>query len=226
MDSFNICNIKLQKANAIKKHRQLQKIANLFRFIEICLVLALISRFSIGLPVAVKNSSEYFKDLTVILASPRFIFIVGNAIVITLFAKSGQFSAQDSTGKKSTNDFYEEFVRKSERSRGMHRYEVECRQKQSTCVQEKVTEEAVASLEIKKYQRSQSQKLEQANRSNSCKELRRVATEKCRRSVDNSEGWMKISYPEDSMSNEEFRCTVEAFIARQKRIRRDEENSV
>ncbi|XP_050230958.1 uncharacterized protein LOC126679975 [Mercurialis annua] len=227
MDSFHISNIKLEKANAIKKHRQIQKIATFFRFIEICLVLALVSRFSVKLPVAVKNSGEYFKDLTVFLVSPRFIFILGNAIVVILFVKSGHFSGQDSNGENSRTDFYEEFVQNSEKSQVMHRYEDENRgKKQRTYVQQIVPEKTCASLEIKNYQRSQSEKLEQASRNKSCRELRRIASENCREIVDSSEVWMKIPYPEDNMSNEEFRSAVEDFIARQKRIRRDEENSV
>ncbi|KAJ9128790.1 hypothetical protein P3X46_034472 [Hevea brasiliensis] len=226
MDSFTIRHIKLEKANAIKKHRPLQKIANLFRFLEICVVLALISKFSIQLPVAVKNSSEYFKDLTVVLGSPRFVFILGNAIVITLFAKSGQFSGHDSTGKKSGTDLYEEFVEKSESSQGLHQYEAGHTEKQSSSVECTVAEETCATVEIKNYRRSQSEKLDRGTCNKSCRELRRSVTEKCRESIESVEGWMKISYPEDSMSNEEFRSTVEAFIARQKRFRRDEENSV
>ena len=110
MDSFNTTNIRIEKAKAIKKHRKIQKIASLFRLIEIGAVLALISRFSIELPVAVRNSSEYFKDLTVILVSPRFVFVLGNMIIITLFAKSGQFSGHHSNGKNPSSDLYDEFV--------------------------------------------------------------------------------------------------------------------
>ncbi|KAF2301868.1 hypothetical protein GH714_030042 [Hevea brasiliensis] len=182
--------------------------------------------FSVRLPVAVKNSSEYFKDITVILVSPRFVFILGNAIVITLFAKSGQFSGQDRTGKNSKTDIYEEFVEKSERIHGMHRYESGYKEKQSSSVEYIVTEATCTSVESKNYQRSQSEKLDRATHNKSCRELRRSATEKCTKSIDSGEGWVKISYPEDSMSSEEFRCKVEAFIARQKRFRKDEENSI
>lgn len=226
MGSFNIINIKVEKENAMKKHRQLQKFANLFRFIEICLILALISRFSVGLPVAVKNSAEYFKDITVILLSPRFVFILGNAIVITLFAKSGQFSGQDPSEKNSRTDLYEEFVEKSERNQIMQRYEAGNRGKQSSCVECIVTEATCTSVESKNYQRSRSEKLDRVTINKPCIQLRRSATEKCRGSADSGEGWVKVSYPEDNMSNEEFRCTVEAFIARQKRFRKDEENSI
>ncbi|WCJ40963.1 hypothetical protein M5689_021856 [Euphorbia peplus] len=266
MDSFNM-NIKVQKANAIKKHRQLQKIASLFRFVEICVVLAILSRFSVRLPVAVKSSSAYFKDLSVVLVSPRFVFIIGNIIIITLFAKSGQFSGKNSTGKSSRSDIYEEFVKESERSQGTHRYESENKEKQDSSVQHIVKnrekqsssvqniaenrekqsisvpnivenrehesgtvpkefkmEETCTSLARKNYERSQSEKVEVCNRDNSCRELRRTVTEKYRGSVDCSEGCLKLTYPEDRMSNDEFRCTIESFIERQKRFRRDEEN--
>ncbi|KAJ6896678.1 hypothetical protein NC651_022766 [Populus alba x Populus x berolinensis] len=222
MDSFNITSIKIEKAKAIKKQRKIQKIASLFRLIEIGVVLALISRFSIQLPVAVKNSSEYFKDLTVILASPRFVFVLGNMIVITLFAKSGQFSGQDSNRKNPSTDLYDEFVEKSEKSQETHQYEAECREKQVTYVEYKVTEDTSTSLERKKYHRSQSEKLE---RPDSSRELRRSATDKCWKTIDSAEESEKSSSPEDKMSNDEFRSTIEAFIARQKRFLIDEENS-
>lgn len=222
MDSFNISNIKLEKANALKKHRKIQKIANMFRLVEICLVLALFSRFTIRLPIAVKNSSDYFKDLSVILVSPRFVFVIGNAIVITLFAKSGQFSGQDSSGKNPKADLYEEFVAKSENS---HRYEVVQAQKDSTRVKFAVKEDACVVYEKKSCQRSLSVNLNRPPKSNNKSCLRRSVTEISKKSAGSGEGSVKKMYPEDKMSNEEFRCTVEAFIARQKQFRRDEENS-
>ncbi|XP_011048131.1 PREDICTED: uncharacterized protein LOC105142274 [Populus euphratica] len=222
MDSFNITSIKIEKAKAIKKHRKIQKISSLFRLIEIGAVLALIARFSIQLPVAIKNSSEYFKDLTVILVSPWFVFVLGNMIVITLFAKSGQFSGQDSNRKNPSTDLYDEFVEKSEKSQETHQYEAECREKQVTFVEYKVTEDTSTSLERKKYHRSQSEKLE---RPDSSRELRRSATDKCRKTIDSAKESEKSSFPKDKMSNDEFRSTIEAFIARQKRFLIDEENS-
>ncbi|KAI9180385.1 hypothetical protein LWI28_004274 [Acer negundo] len=154
MDSFRINNIQVEKANAIMKHhRQLRKMANWFRLIEICVVLLVVSRFSSQLPLAVKNSGGYFRELTVFIVSPRFVFVVGNLIVITLFAKSGQFSSQDSPGKNSGSDLIKEFVDKSEKTQNIHRQEIEYREKQSTCA------EKVASDEIKHYKRSQSEDL-------------------------------------------------------------------
>lgn len=223
MDSFQINNLKVEKANAILKNRQLRKVGNLFRLVEICVLLVLISRFTTKLPVAVKSSGEYFKDLSIILVSPRFVFIVGNAIVITLFAKSGQFSAQDSTTENSRNDIYEEFVQKSEKSQNTSRFEVGNRGKQNICEEMMIADGVCTSREAKIYRRSQSENLKHVNCNKSCKELRRSGTEKYSKSTDSSERLVKNSCPEDYMSNEEFRCTIEAFIERQKRLRREEE---
>ncbi|TQD88049.1 hypothetical protein C1H46_026412 [Malus baccata] len=101
MDSINFYDIKAEKANAILKYRQLRKIAKLLRLIEVLAVLLLLSRFSVQLPQAVKNSASYFKNISGFMVSPRFVFVIGNVIVIILYAKSGRFSAKDSTTDSS-----------------------------------------------------------------------------------------------------------------------------
>ncbi|XWS62766.1 hypothetical protein CRYUN_Cryun06bG0038900 [Craigia yunnanensis] len=199
---------------------------NLLKFVEVCVVLVLISKFTTHLPVAVKNSGEYFRGLSVVLVSPRFVFIVGNAIVITLFAKAGQFSAQDST---SGTNLYEEFVEKSEKSQAVHRYEIEYREKQS---KKSVGEEKIFSLNVhtskgtKNFRRTQSENLKRVNCNKACQQLRREESEKYRKYNDSDEKMVKSSYPENGMSNEQFRNTVEAFIARKKKLQREEEFSV
>ncbi|KAE8716884.1 hypothetical protein F3Y22_tig00110108pilonHSYRG00088 [Hibiscus syriacus] len=158
MDAFDI---KLQKRNAMSKQHQLCKVANLLRFVEVCILLVLISRFTTHLPVAF---GEYFRGLSVLLVSPRFVFVVGNAIVITLFAKAGQFSP-------SRTD-----ITRSSSRRG--------------------------------------------------RKATRLGSEKYVKQSDPEEEPVKSSCPEDGMSNEQFRNTVEAFIARQKKLLREEEYSV
>ncbi|KAI9116276.1 hypothetical protein K1719_012443 [Acacia pycnantha] len=92
MDSFNLANLKAKKVIAMKQQK-LRWISNLFRLVEVCFVLILISRISFHVPVAVKNSSDYFRGFSIFMVSPPFVFLMGNAIIITLFAESGQFSA-------------------------------------------------------------------------------------------------------------------------------------
>ncbi|CAL1353545.1 unnamed protein product [Linum trigynum] len=244
MDSFSITNLKAVKAKAIRKHRKIEKITNMFRLLEILVVLAVVSRFSIHLPVAAKISGDYIKDAVLALASPRFVFVVGNVIVIVLFTKSGQFPGQDRKGKKSTKaDLYEEFVEMSGKvpqqpSPVEQRAETEYRRKQSKSTEIVVREEgsSPASLGIvKSYERSQSEKLPATKWivSKSEKELKRSVTEKFNDKRSNGCGEEvktkkkeKGSFPEDKMSSEEFKSTIEAFIERQKRFRRDEEISV
>lgn len=227
MESVNFYDIRTEKANAIFKYRQLRKIANLFRFIELCLILVVISRFSSHLPNAFKNSGEYFRCLSMTLISPRFVFLIGNAIVIILFAKSGQFSAKDPSKKNLVADLYEEFIQNSEKNQKTRRAEIEYRMKQidnggsdASIAIEKIGNPQ----EIKQYRRSQSVKITVVQRENPHRELRRSETEKCQKIVRLSETTVKkSSYLEDGLSNEEFRQTVEAFIARQQRLRREEE---
>ncbi|GMI83591.1 hypothetical protein HRI_002028400 [Hibiscus trionum] len=222
MDAFNV---KLEKRNATLKHRQLRKVASLLRFLEFCVVLILISRFTFHLPVAFKSSGEYFRGLSLFLVSPRFVFIVGNVIVITLFVKAGQFSPQDRT---SGTDLYDEFVEKSKKNQMIYRYGIEYREKQS---KKSVDEERKLSLHvhttskgtIKSYRRTQSENLNRKNCNKACKQLKKSRSEKYIKHSDSNEKTVKSSYPEDGLSSEQFRNTVEAFIARQKKLLREEE---
>ncbi|KGN61815.1 uncharacterized protein LOC105434603 [Cucumis sativus] len=226
MESVNFYDIRTEKANAILKYRQFRKIANLFRFIELCLILIVISRFSSHLPTALKNSTEYFRCLSVTLISPRFVFLIGNAIVITLFAKSGQFSAKDPSKKSLVADLYEEFIKNSEKNNQKSpRTEIkhidESRRKASISVEKIVNNPK----ETRRYERSKSERMEVVPREKVDREMQRSETEKCKKMVELKEGRRNRSYLEDGMSNEEFRQTVEAFIARQQRLQREEELS-
>ncbi|KAJ7967301.1 tRNA-methyltransferase non-catalytic subunit trm6MTase subunit [Quillaja saponaria] len=224
MDSFNFNTLQAEKANAIRKYHQLLKIANLFRFIEVCVVLFLVSRLSIKLPVAVKNSSQYFRDLSVFVISPHFIFVVGNIIVIILFAKSGQFSAQDSDKNSSvSSNLYEEFIQNSVKNHVIDPDKNKIKYSENQSID---TGNTNTCLELKEYKRSHTEKLSSVNCEKPRCVLRRSQTEKCRKLVPYEEKLAETSYPEDGMSNEEFQQTVEAFIARQQRFRREEEYSV
>ncbi|KAL5563036.1 hypothetical protein UlMin_032783 [Ulmus minor] len=222
MDSINFYNIKAEKANAILRYNQLRKIANLFRFIEVLVVLILISRISIQLPHAVKNSGGYFRELSFFVVSPRFVFVLGNLIVIILFAKSGRFSGKRFSG----DDIYEEFIKRSEKNQKIFpdQIRIEHSQKPITLENRLVDERKCDSSEIKSYTRSNSAILERPRKSN--RQLRRSETQKIEGNFQSGEKVEKSLYPEDAMSNEEFRLKIESFIARQQRFRIEEEYSV
>ncbi|XP_034681903.1 uncharacterized protein LOC117911610 [Vitis riparia] len=160
MDSFEIDSIKVEKANAILRYRQLRKITNLFRVIEVCLVLILVSKFSFQLPFAIKVSGEYFRDLSVTLISPRF------------------FSGQNQAEKYDETHLYNEIVEKSEKGR----MEI------STSTEETVVMvDTYTTHEAKVYRRTQSENPIKDNSDKTCRELRRSVTEKCRKSTDSCE---------------------------------------
>ncbi|KAK4424129.1 hypothetical protein Salat_1606300 [Sesamum alatum] len=219
MESFNFHDIKVEKANAISRYRRIQRITTLFRFVELFVFLIVVSRFSTQFALSLRLSGEYFRRISVALISPRFVFLVGNAIVIALFLKSGRFSGGD---REKAADFYEEYVEK-------------CRKNQQACSkeEEKKAFDAHKSHGVrhaeKTMHRSNSENLERSAQANGRRrELRRSMTEDCRKIHDPepkaaAAAAGSCSYAEDEMSNDEFRRTVEAFIARQQKFLREEE---
>ncbi|XP_044508858.1 uncharacterized protein LOC123227793 [Mangifera indica] len=226
MDSFEINKNEVGKANVTLKHLRLWKLAKLFRVIEICVLLVIVSRYSTQFPLAVKKSGKYFKDLTVVLVSPCFVFLIGNAIVVILFVQSNQFMAHDSSRKNPENDFCKEFVEKSKKTENTHRYKVKYREKQSKCQENVVSAGTHTSCKTKNYRRSQSEKSKSVNGDKPFRELRRLGTEKHNKGTNSGERVVKNCSSVDNMSNEEFQQMIEAFIARQHNFRIKEEHSV
>ncbi|XP_055814744.1 uncharacterized protein LOC129884474 [Solanum dulcamara] len=231
MESLNIHNIKVEKANAMLRYKKRQRVTTLFRFIEFCIFFAIISRFS----------TDYFKGLGVTLVSPRFVFVLGNAIVIILFLISGQSSAKDGSTNNVKIDMYDEYKQKCSMNKEAYCEQSKKQRKQSIVVEKAYCEQS-------KKQRKQSilverqleKKIHRSHSDNSLslsrdekkprKKLNRSATVRCREVIytDSVKPTMMMtttSYPEDEMSNEEFRKTVENFIARQQRFLREEEFS-
>ncbi|XP_058759001.1 uncharacterized protein LOC131632236 [Vicia villosa] len=224
MESFSF-NLQAEKTNAILKHRKLQRVTTLLRLVEVCVVLVLISRLSMKLPVVVRNSSEYIKDFSVFMNSPCFVFLIGNVIIITLFVQGLRKNVHEETETEHV-DIYEKLVRKSKKQEEKERI----RKNDCSKVEEgdnRVVEEVEkVKRGVKKgycYRRCESEVLKKRRRV-----LRRCESEK-NKEIKSIEGGgeeemvMRISYPEDEMSNEEFRRTVEAFIAKQQRNLRGEE---
>ncbi|KFK30088.1 hypothetical protein AALP_AA7G215000 [Arabis alpina] len=207
----------MEKPRGIFNFQAIRSFTNLFRLIEAIFLLILISKLSFP---SVKLSRNIFKEAAVFLVSPRFVFFIGNAIVITLFAKSGRNKSchepSKATTEASSNDVYQEFIHKSEKKRSE--------------VYEMKTEQSKRANGVKRvsFGRSQSQKaFEAVEPLESGKIMMRYESEKCMRICDSDKKvLMRVKKPEDGMSNEQFRTKIEAFIARQKRIQKDEEHLI
>lgn len=266
MGSINLHKHKAEKSNKVQKHRHLRKIANLFRYLEMCVVLILISRLSFQqLPLALKNSSEYFRGFAV---GPGFVFLVGNIIIITLIAQSGHFSQHDSAKRRSSeHDLYLEFLKNSNMYQKIQGFDqkklsvkvennVKGRRINDGCMvkfsekeskkseddnrmklEEKQEIKTEMDLEVKGYRRCQSEiELVRGVNSDDVKDQRVLQrcesdNDKSKRKnieVDKEKIMVKKSslYPEDGMSNDEFRRTVEAFIARQQKLRINEVQTI
>ncbi|KAK7351865.1 hypothetical protein VNO77_11609 [Canavalia gladiata] len=224
MESVSSHKLQAKKATTKpqKHHRLLRKIANLLRYVEVCVVLVLISRVSIQLPTAVKNSSEYFRNF---MGSPRFVFLLGNVIIITLFAQSGHFSTHASATTNSEPDLYHQFLQNSAITQKLQTEENNRKEKVNVRAEKgkrigggliKYTETADA----KGYRRCQSDIIARVQNEKPKRVLQRSETERVGRSETESSS--SCSYPEDAMSNDEFHRKVEAFIARQQRLRAQE----
>ncbi|KAG5624965.1 hypothetical protein H5410_010183 [Solanum commersonii] len=225
-------NIKLEKANAMLRYKKRQRVTTLFRFIEFCIFFAILSRFSAQLPLNFNLSTDYFKGLGVTLISPRFVFVLGNIIVIILFFISGQSSTTTNNVKI---DMYDEFKQKC--SMNKETYCVQSK-KQSIALEEAYCEQSKKQRKL--LERRLEKKIHRSHSDNSLslshdekkprKKLTRSATVRSRKvintdSVKPTMTKTTTSYPEDEMSNDEFRKTVENFIARQQRFLRDQEFS-
>lgn len=247
MDCFDI---KVEKANAILRYKRLQKITTLFRFMEVCIFLFIVTRISTYLPFAFKVSGDCIRGLSVTIFSPGFLFILGNAIVVVLFLKSGQLSAQETKNFNPAIELCNEYVEGCENKANINQVDEvkKLRRKQGKKVVKGEKEEAVfdlCSLKDRTIHRSHSENFMTYQPRDSCRKLRRTVTENGRKSEKYSErpddaaviiktsehktsvqNFSPKYYAEDEMSGEEFRHTVEAFIARQQRSLREEFSSI
>ncbi|KAL8096941.1 uncharacterized protein LOC141683763 [Apium graveolens] len=246
MDCFDI---KVEKANAILRYNRLQKITTLFRFMEVCIFLFIVTRISAHLPLAFKVSSDCLRGLSITIFSPGFLFILGNAIVVVLFLKSGQLSAQETKNFNPVIEFCNEYVEGCENKIGIDQVDgVKKQRKRQGKKQVKGDKEEpvldLCSFEDRTMLRSHSENFMKHQPQDSCRRLRRTVTENGRKSEKYSErtdyavirktpehetwgqNFSRKCYAEDEMSGEEFRHTVEAFIARQQRSLREEFSSI
>lgn len=218
MDSFDFDPIKAQKAKAIQRYRRIRQIATAFRFLEVVLVLLFLSWCSNHLPLAVKISGGYFRHLLLVAVSPRFVFLVGNTIVIILIAKSRHLSAQNTAGKPDGSDLYEEFLKNSENRRKVVTpvtTELPVEEEKTVIYEEKVRNPA--------YGRSQSD----VSAPEKKKEIRRAVTDVGRKKEKHGEEGAVMLDRKREMSDDEFRLAVEAFIEKQQmRFQKEESMAI
>ncbi|XP_020580828.1 uncharacterized protein LOC110024962 [Phalaenopsis equestris] len=205
-----------EKETAMWRFRRLLHIGRLLRFLELAGAIFVLSYSYSYIPPIARNSSAVLRGAVVVLISPTFVFLFGNAIVLVLFAKSGQItSTAEAPSALSDVDGSDEISSNLTYSTPPHLREDE----------EVVYEDKEVCVEIRVCTQSRSEEFERT------KEEPKIRESKTEVSCDAE----KFSPPplsppaaedraaaEAEEDAERFRRTVEEFIAKQQWFQRQE----
>ncbi|CAA0397983.1 hypothetical protein ISN44_As04g041270 [Arabidopsis suecica] len=174
MDSFSTQKPKSRKMKKrLAKKSRVEIILDLFfRAIEIVVVLVTLAKLSYELVVTFEDSSV----ASVILANRSLAFVIGNAIVIALIAKSGILLNQEHDPKCKSNDLYEDFVLESSRRGGFSQDEMRSGEKQSEAENE--AKQSITENKAKENEEKQSITESRVKKSVTEKKTKRIISEK------------------------------------------------
>ncbi|XP_008800739.2 uncharacterized protein LOC103715017 [Phoenix dactylifera] len=218
--------VKAEKETAMRRYRRLRKIAKLFRLLEAFAALLFLSWSSARLPAAARFSGYFLRRLAAVILSPRFVFLLGNAIVLVLFAKSRQLS---SSADDSDGGLYDQFLE----SRRRIGFSPPPPRTTPASPEEVVFEDKAVCMETRPCRRSGSERIVRRRKS---LERRRKSLELRRAESDVGPKGEKPPQPPPTAAKEEwetstddaeeFRRTIEAFIAKQTRFHREESMAI
>ncbi|KAI7739398.1 hypothetical protein M8C21_010741 [Ambrosia artemisiifolia] len=251
MDIFDIHNVKVEKANAMKQYQRFRKIAKLFRLVELFLAVILISWMLIQLPFVIRLFSNYFRHLFSIIISPLFIFLIGNMIILVLVVKSGQVTENPSEYCELDNagsDLFEVIANRVQEDDVHVHVDVPVMGQEEIVYEDKriVSEVNINTKPITGDQFNDNKnKVGQAPNNplpNSVPNLKvykrsqsenMMKNESCFLNPDKLNGKLRRSVTEkvandvvEELSNEEFQKRIEGFIARQIRFHHEEKLSI
>ncbi|XP_057793170.1 uncharacterized protein LOC131009779 [Salvia miltiorrhiza] len=220
--------VKFEKEKAIATFN---RIAKLRQFFEVLLVLGAISWSSARAPPLLRAAAAYAVDLSAYLLNHHIVFLIGNAIIFSLFLLCRRQS--DAASTPPGDDLYDEYVKHSDAAAEADRREpadppppssptkggaevIDEEEKQIVVCAEAnpnpQCDDMAAAIDnarrqIKRFERTQSEKLKREIRAT----LRRSETQTRRNSV--SCGGERFDAAEiERLSSEEFRRTIDAFI--------------
>ncbi|KAJ0971649.1 hypothetical protein J5N97_019608 [Dioscorea zingiberensis] len=187
--------IKAEKQSAMRRYHRMRKIGRTIRSLEVCAAMMIILWTSPRLPAAARVSGDVLRAAASAILSPRFVFLIGNAIVLVLFVKSGNVGGSPPAGSDLRDEYLE--------TRGSRIFYAP-----PAAVEDVVYEEKKVCVETKRkeIQRTTSEKMERKREE---PELRRSETDVGR----------KADKEEDA---DEFRRMIEDYIAKQWRFHREE----
>ncbi|KAL8250600.1 hypothetical protein R6Q59_034293 [Mikania micrantha] len=222
MDSYGfIDDIQVEKANALARYKRFHNISKIFRLIEVFIGVVLISWTSTRLPTVFKASGEYLYVCSSYVLNQHVIFLIGNTIVVVCYVLSGHTDAGNETASPEIIE-NNHFRSRSEAVLNIEPVRPpvpETKQAVMKTDSEMPAEIAIKqeAEQIERFQRTRSAKLRREMPVKPRVELRRSVTERRRRVVTAGVGNSTPASFEtvESLSNEEFRLAVEAFISKQ-----------
>ncbi|PHT98845.1 hypothetical protein BC332_32264 [Capsicum chinense] len=229
MDNEVFDSVKFEKNKAIARYNRFQNMMKMLQIFEVFVGVALISWSWTRIPTVVKISGEFLVKVTGYLFKPHIVFLLGNAIIVAIVVLCRQTDA-GANNSVGDDDVLNEEIHHTDTS--VQQQIVNDLPDLSPASLPEIAEPIVAAIEdkqivlseckapeiqwndmdtaidtatkqIQKFKRTQSEKLKKQITTNPLKELRRSETD--RRTIVPVEGV-------DTLSNEEFRLTIEAFI--------------
>ncbi|KAG5390265.1 hypothetical protein IGI04_031806 [Brassica rapa subsp. trilocularis] len=217
MDSFSSQKTKPRKTKRLAKKSRVQIILDLFyRAIETVLVLVTVAKLCYQLVLTLHDSGV----AAVVIANRNLAFVVANAIVIALIAKSGLLLNQEVVTKSKRNALYEEFVQESSRRDEGKQSEAE---KETLNITETIAKQSIPEKVTKQRDSVKREK-------QSIVEHQEIAVEKMGKQKRQSQSYQRsrLRRSETDASSERFdsedelRFKIESFIARQRRNQNDD----
>ncbi|XP_009395212.2 uncharacterized protein LOC103980499 [Musa acuminata AAA Group] len=196
------------KETARRSLRRLRRICTLFRCLEGLAAAALLLSWSSS-----HLSVDLLRRLAAVLLGPRFVFILANAIVLLLLAESGRLSPSPaSAASDGGGALYEEILEIRRRISDSLPPP-----KPAPTQEDAVFEDKAVCVETRALRRSRSGRTLRRQRARS--ELLRSETDVGRKKAEEE----TLAVEEDEVEDaEEFRRTIEAFIAKQAKFHREE----
>ncbi|XP_073306067.1 uncharacterized protein [Primulina huaijiensis] len=234
MESTVFDNVRFEKEKAVAKFNQFRRIVKLWQFFELLVVLGLVSWTSARVPAVMKIAGGYFVEFSAYVFNHHVVFIIGNFIIVSLFLifrRNEEALGQSGGGDGLYDDYVKHSVAIHQRvplpppgnmvpavdefaALGDDEKQiVVCSEEIKANPQSDEVATAIeeATRQIQRFQRTQSEKLKREITVRPRLELRRSETEKYQ-SKENSETESFESSEIDTLSGDEFRRTVEAFI--------------
>lgn len=239
MASYEIDSVKVEKANAMRRYNQQRKVRWVVQF---CAAFVVLIQSTTWLPVAKEISGEFSRRFLSVFDCTFYVFMLVVAIVFVLYASSGRNEAKP--------DIYDEFGSRFGAGDNppapespFHDKHIVCSVNAASPVHDNnltvstitkrtvspvrsdtVRAGSVKALPEKHYRRTKSERYELRIVERSRRELRRWETEIRREMVRPGDEPARRSFSNsvEDLNDDDFNRTIDAFIAENKKIQREE----